>query len=193
MKILKNIFIAIGIILFIVAVGVYFLPKSYSINKTVEIKQPASLVYGQIADFNNASKWDPWKEKDTEMKYWVENEPGKIGHRSNWDSKKMGAGSLTIAFASTNESISEDLEITSPMNANAKVMWILDEEKGVTKVSWTIRGGLKYPFGRLYGLEVEKDMGGNMEHGLDGLRKICEAMPAPVAAANDTSGMVQKM
>lgn len=189
MKIMKSILIALAVILVIAGVGIYFLPNHYEVTNTIEINKPASVVYSQIADFGKWNAWDPWKEMDPESKGTLEGEPGTIGHKMSWQGKKTGEGNMTIAYFQPNSSLNIDLEFIKPFNASAKTMWILEENNGVTKVSWSTRGGLKFPFGRLYGLTVDKMLGGQQQHGLDKLKAVCEALPAPtpVAALDSTS------
>lgn len=179
MKILKSILIALAVIVVIAGVGIYFLPNHYEVTNTIEINKPANLVYSQIADFGKWDAWDPWKEMDPSSKGVIEGEPGTIGHKIAWKGEKTGEGSMAIAYLQANSSINLDLEFLKPMRASAKSMWIVEEDNGVTKVSWTTRGGLKYPIGRLFGLTVDKMLGGQQQHGLEKLKKVCEALPTP--------------
>lgn len=179
MKILKSILIALAVIFVITGIGIYFLPNHYEITNTIEIRQPAHLVYSQIADFAKWGQWDPWKEMDPESKATFEGSPGTIGHKTTWKGDKTGEGTMEIAYLQANSSLNLNLEFLKPWKASAKSMWILEEANGITKVSWTTRGGLPFPFGRLMGLTMDKMLGSQQQHGLDNLKKVCEALPTP--------------
>ncbi|MBL0309427.1 MAG: SRPBCC family protein [Bacteroidetes bacterium] len=192
MRILKSILIALAVIFVIAGIGIYFLPNHYEVSKTIEINKPASVVYSQIADFSKWNGWDPWKEMDPSSVGKIEGDPGTIGHRMTWKGDKTGEGTMSIAYLQTNSSVNLDMEFLKPMRASAKSMWIIDEDKGVSKVTWSTRGGLKFPIGRLFGLTVDKILGGDQEHGLENLKKVCEAIPTPepVASVVDTAEVI---
>ena len=189
MKILKKILIALGVILVIASIGIYFLPNHYSVSNSIEINKPVDVVYGQLQDFSKWGAWDPWKEKEPEAKATFEGTAGMPGQKMSWEGEKIGAGSMTLKWAIANQSINSDLEFVKPFKATAKDMWKLESNGGKTTVTWTNTGGLKYPMGRLFGLSVDKMMNSEQKHGLDNLKKYVESLPdaAPVASADTTS------
>ena len=187
MKILKNILIAVAVIVAIGAVVLYFLPNHYSVSNSIEINKPADVVYAQVNDFNKWGTWDPWMEMDPEAKVTVEGTAGTPGHKMSWDGKKSGQGSMTIISAGQNEHVYSQLEFIKPFKATAKDMIKLEANGDKTKVTWTNSGGLSFPFGRLFGLSVDKALGTDQRKGLDKLKKYTEAMVAAPAAPVDTT------
>jgi len=189
MKILKNILIALVVILVIGLIVLYFLPNHYTVSNSIEINKPADVVYAQVSDFNKWGTWDPWMEADPEAKVTVEGVPGTPGHKMSWDGKKSGMGSMTVVSAGANQWVYSALEFIKPFKATAKDVIKLEGNGDKTKVTWTNTGGLSFPFGRLFGLSVDKALGTDQRRGLDKLKKYTETLVAaqPVAVADSTA------
>ncbi len=192
MGILKNILIALAVIVVIAAVGIYFLPNSYSLTNSIEINRPADLVYNQVADFNKWSAWSPWAEQDPKAKITIEGAPGSEGQKMSWEGEKVGAGTMTLVAAAENESLVCSDVFLKPMEATAKDYWRFESDSTGTKVTWVTSGGLKYPFGRLFGLAIDKFVGETERHGLENLKKVCEAIEVvpPVAVIDSSVAVV---
>src|SRR3954468_10394147 len=105
MKILKNVLIALGVILVIGAIGTYFLPSHYQISNSIEINKPVDVVYAQVADYNNWKAWGPWIEMEPDAKITLAGNPAEVGHSMSWDGKKLGEGSMTIAAVNPHSGI----------------------------------------------------------------------------------------
>lgn len=198
MKILKNILIALIAIVIIGSVVIYFLPANYTVSNSIEINKPVQVVYAQVADYNKWAAWSPWKEKDPDAKITIEGAPGTVGHKMSWEGEKNGAGSMTLTsanpdYANPYRGTAADLAFIKPFKATAREYWKLEVIGDKTKVTWTDHGGLKYPFGRLFGLSVDKMLGDSQRHGLDNLKKVCEAIEmAPPVITTDSTGAVSK-
>ena len=50
MKILKNLLIALAVIVVVGGIVLYFLPNHYTVTNSIEINKPADVVYAQISD-----------------------------------------------------------------------------------------------------------------------------------------------
>jgi hypothetical protein len=177
MKIAKNIFYALGLILVIASVGVYFLPDSYTVTESIEINRPEKTIYSMVSDYNNWKNWSPWAEMEPNALFTVTGEPGKPGHQLSWNGKKLGKGSLSIRIAASNGFLNGDLVFEEPFKATAKDDWSFEEKDNKTIVTWTSTGGLSFPFGRLYGLTMNETLSKQQKHGLEKLKNLCESLP----------------
>ena len=186
MKILKNLLIALVVILAVGGIVLYFLPNHYSVSNSIEINRTPDVVYSQIYDFNKWGNWDPWMEADPEAKVTIEGTPGTPGHKMSWEGKKSGMGSMTIKSAGTNQFIYSQLEFIKPFKMTAKDELKLEANGEKTKVTWTMSGGLAFPMGRLVGLSIEKMVSPDQKKGLEKLKKFTEALPVLPALAADT-------
>lgn len=186
MKILKNLLIALVVILAVGGIVLYFLPNHYSVSNSIEINRTPDVVYSQVYDFNKWGNWDPWMEADPEAKVTIEETPGTPGHKMSWDGKKSGMGSMTIKSAGTNQFIYSQLEFIKPFKMTAKDELKLEANGEKTKVTWSMSGGLAFPMGRLVGLSIEKMVSPDQKKGLEKLKKFTEALPVLPALAADT-------
>jgi hypothetical protein len=173
MKILKNILIALLVIVIIVLAGIYFLPEDYSVTRSVEIERPINEVATQVSDFNRWNSWSPWYETEPEAKLTIEGTPATIGHKMSWEGEKNGVGSLTIV-AITDTSIEGNLEFIKPFTMTSIDLWTFRNQNGKTTVIWTSTGKLSYPLGRLFGLGLDEMLGADKERGLKKLKELCE-------------------
>lgn len=100
---------------------------------------------------------------------------------------------MTLVVAGENEALVCSDVFTRPMDATAKDYWRFEDKGDKTNVVWITSGGLKYPFGRLFGLAVDKVVGDTERKGLENLKKVCEAMEMPAApvATVDTLDSLQ--
>ena len=189
MKIAKNIFYALGLILAIALVGIYFLPDSYTVTESIEINRPEKSVYYLVSDYNNWKDWSPWAEMEPNASFTVTGEPGKPGHKLSWKGEKLGKGSLSIRMAASNGFLNSDLVFEDPFEATAKDNWNFDEKGNKTVVTWTSTGGLSFPIGRLYGLTMDETLSKQQKHGLEKLKKLCEALPDVEAIASKADSL----
>jgi hypothetical protein len=183
MKILKNLLIALAVIVVVAGIVLYFLPKEFTVSNSIEINRPAGMVYAQISDYNKWGTWDPWMKMDPDAKVTIEGTPGTAGQKMSWQGKKSGVGNITVVSAGFNDFIYSDLEMVKPVKSSGKDMLKLEAEGDKTKITWTNRGGLPFPGGRIFGLFVNKMYGKAQTDGLQALKTAVEAMPMPAAQA----------
>ena len=60
MKILKVIGIIIAVLAVVILIDGMFLPKTYTVTRSTVINSSDSVIYKNIADFNELYKWNPW-------------------------------------------------------------------------------------------------------------------------------------
>jgi hypothetical protein len=102
MKTLKVLGIVIVILAAIILIGGQFLPKTYSVNRSTMINAPDSVVYKNIADFNEFYKWNPWAKMEPTAKTKVSGTIGQPGHLYEWVGKETGEGYMKILEAKPN-------------------------------------------------------------------------------------------
>ena len=165
-----------GIILFLVLIA-FFLPPTYHVERSTEINQPVEIVFDQVVDLNNYMQWNPWTEKDPNVKNKITGEPTVRGMKWSWDGKKTGKGNLTLVEFKRNEFIRNRLVFEYPNQMEADDLWIFEEINGKTIVRWVNSGDLNFPIGRWFGLFMDKMMGKDFEKGLENLKNKCEKTP----------------
>ncbi|MBN1154151.1 SRPBCC family protein [candidate division KSB1 bacterium] len=175
MKVLKTIiFIILALILLFLIVAL-FLPSSYTLERSTEIKQPVEAVYNTVLDYDLRLQWDPWLAKDsTATTDIMTGDSTGVGAKWSWDGKIVGAGFEKVENVVPYEKIDAKLQFTRPQEMASDIVWNFEPLPEGTKVTWTISGNLGYPFERYMGLMMESFLGKDFEHGLQSLKELIE-------------------
>jgi hypothetical protein len=181
MKILKNIAIALLVVLGVALVGIYFLPNNYTVSRSVEIYRTPEEVLARITNYNTWNDWSPWYALEPTAKQTFSGEAGQPGHTMSWNGKQLGEGSLTIESASVANGVVAKLEFIKPFKSKADDIWLLEKTERGTQLTWVSKGPLSYPLGRLFGLSMESMLGADKQKGLDKLKIVLE-LPTKAAA-----------
>ena len=174
MNILRNIVIAVLVVIGIVLVGIYFLPNNYTVSRSIEIDRTPEQVLARITNYNTWSDWSPWYEQEPTAKQTFEGNAGQPGHKMTWKGEKLGEGSLTIESASVTAGVVARLEFIKPFKSKADDIWLMEKTNAGTKLTWVSKGPLSYPAGRLFGLSVESMLSADKEKGLAKLKNVLE-------------------
>lgn len=140
MKFLKIFLVVVVVLIAIFFIGGLFLPKTYSVSRSIDIAAKDTVVYKNIADYNNFLQWNTWSKMDTTTKYDVTGTPEQVGHQYHWKGDKMGEGEMKITEAKPFTQIKMDLKFIKPFESLANVVFDLSKEGDNTKVTWTMGG-----------------------------------------------------
>jgi hypothetical protein len=161
----------IAVVLILAAV----MPGKYTIEKEIVINKPPTEVFKKVADFNYYREWNPWQKSEPTAKYKISGTPSAVGHRYDWEGKKIGSGSLTVRSLNPSNTIELDLEFIKPWKSKASDNWKFEDLKnGSTKVIWHNTGPLPYPVARLMGPVIHKNLSTQFVQGLNSLKEMCE-------------------
>lgn len=163
-----------GLIALIFILGAV-MPGKYKVQKEIIINKSPAEAFQKVSDFNNYRAWNPWQKSEPTAKYQITGNPSSIGHKYNWEGKKIGSGSLTVKSLSPNKNIELDLEFIKPWKSKAHDNWEFEDLKnGSTKVIWQNTGPLPLGFARLMGPVITKNLNHQFEVGLNNLKEMCE-------------------
>ncbi|MDN3586409.1 SRPBCC family protein [Pedobacter aquatilis] len=137
LRILLGIIVVLAIIL---VVGSFFLPKTYSVSRSTTINATDSIVYKNIADFNEFYKWNPWAKMEPTAKTTFSGAPGEPGHVYAWVGKETGSGEMKILKVEPNKQVDIDLFFKEPFESHADTKFDIVPEAGGNKVTWTMSG-----------------------------------------------------
>ncbi len=162
----------VGLFLLIAA----FLPSHYTVERSIVINHPDSLVFMQVADFNNWIKWNPWTELERTAENIISGPPGSVGAKWSWKGKKIGAGVMEIIEIEPYRLVHSKVVLVEPQKNVTDDIWEFEPTPEGVKVTWRNSGELAYPTGRFFGLFREFLLGGQFEHGLQNLKARCEKL-----------------
>lgn len=174
MKILK---IILGII--VVVVGLFFvylftLPDTYKVERSIVIKASPELVMEHIANFGKWEKWSPWRFKDPNALYTFEGPEYGVGAKMSWEGNdSIGVGSMEISELQGNELMKYELKFIKPWEMGSRGSFIVSQEEGGTKVSWSDEGDLGLLM-RPMGAMMDAMIGPDFDKGLDAMKTHVE-------------------
>ncbi len=174
MKILKIIGVIILALVLIFFVGGLFLPKSYSVNRTAVINAPDSVIYKNIADYNEFLKWNPWSKLEPSAKVTISGPVAQPEHLYQWDGKETGSGQMKIISVEPNKMIDMELKFIKPFESLADTRFDLAPEANGVKVTWTMSGDSKGTMDKWMSLCMDGMIGKDFESGLKFLKEKSE-------------------
>lgn len=169
--IILYIFLGIIVLVLLIAAG---LPGKYLIEKSIVINRPAAEVYNKVADLNYYSQWNPWQKTDPDAKSVISGDPLRIGHKYEWNGKKVGEGSLTVRSVTPGKAINFDLQFLKPFKSQAIDAWDFTQTNEGTRAVWRNKGEFPFPIARLMGPSMTKQLNQQFEEGLQSLKEMCE-------------------
>jgi uncharacterized protein YndB with AHSA1/START domain len=166
------IYILLGLMALVVLL-MAVMPKSYRVEKSIEINQPIEKVFNGVADLNNFHQWNPWQKMEKEAKHSIEGTPATVGHAYGWSGKKIGVGKLTVREIDAPFKVDFNLEFIRPWKSKANDGWFFEEmPNGGTKATWHNSGDLPFGIARLMGPMISKGLNKQFEEGLQSLKQM---------------------
>lgn len=174
MKILLKILGGFAVLLLLLVLVAFLLPRHYRIERSLVMKARPEAILAQVADLRMWKNWGAWQERDPGMKLSYSEKSSGVGAWSAWESKSEGNGKMTIT-STTPTKVAYDLEFPDFGSKSQGYMELIPEGAG-TKVVWVDGGDLGMnPMSRWFGLCLERFIGPDFERGLSNLSKKVEA------------------
>ena len=173
MKILLKILGGLAVLVLLLVLVAFFLPRQYRIQRSTVINARPDVVLAQVSVLRAWKGWSAWHERDPHMKLAYSEQTTGIGAWASWESKQEGNGKMTITELPPGKVIyhlefpDNGFESTGSMEAIG--------EAGGTRVIWTDAGDLGMnPMNRWFGLFLDKFIGQDFDRGLANLKKLVE-------------------
>lgn len=175
MKALKVIALIIGILSILIVVVSFFLPKTYSVNRTTLVKAPDSVIYKNIADFNEFAQWNPWSKMEPSAKITISGPIAQPQHLYQWIGDKTGSGQMKITAVVPNKMVDMELKFIKPFESLANINFQIQQQgEGGILVVWTMYGENKGIMDKWMSLMMDKMIGKDFEDGLRFLKEKSE-------------------
>jgi len=140
MKFLKVLLCIVIVLAVVFVVGSFFLPKNYTVNRTIVINAPDHIIYKNIADFNEFYKWNPWAKMEPSAKVKFSGKPMLPNHLYEWKGKETGSGYMKILTVTPNRLVDMELKFLEPFESIADTKFEITPEGNSNKVTWTMSG-----------------------------------------------------
>lgn len=175
---MKKLLIVIVVIIAAILITGLFAPKTYKVERTVQIKADVETVFEQISFLQNINSWSPWNAYDTAMVTTYEGVDGTVGAKSIWKGNKdVGSGSMEIKNIIPNERIDVIVNFIEPWKSTNESSYVLNVIGDSLTVTWVFEGHNSF-FSSIIGLFMNMDemLGADFERGLNNLKTKCETM-----------------
>ena len=98
MRIVKRALAAIVIIVALLVVIAYLLPRHANVSRSIRIGASPAAIYPLVSDLRRANEWSPWLELDPNVDITFTGPADGVGQTMNWksDNPKVGSGSQSI-------------------------------------------------------------------------------------------------
>ncbi|MBX3480261.1 MAG: SRPBCC family protein [Caulobacter sp.] len=156
-------------------------PDRFVVERSLVINAPPEPIFALIDDFHNWAHWSPWEKLDPDMARRYSGPTAGVGAVYGWESKKAGAGQMTITEVQPGALVLIDLAFSKPFKADNVARFELTPEGKATRVRWTMSG--KAPLmSKVMDLLIgmDKMVGGDFEKGLAAMKDRAE-QPATAA------------
>ncbi len=173
MKLLLKIVAGLAVLVLLLVVVAFFLPRHYRVERSVVIDARPEAVLAQVAVLPAWKAWSAWHARDPQMKLAYSTQTTGVGAWSSWESKKEGSGKMTITEQSATK-VTYHLEFPDVGMQSTGTMELIPAAGGVRLV-WADTGDLGMnPMNRWFGLFLDKFIGTDFQTGLANLKRLVE-------------------
>lgn len=177
MKSLKQVAIFLVFVIISAATLSFLIPAQQKVKRSVQIQAPAAVIYQQIAELENFNKWSVWGQNDSTLKNTITGEDGSVGAVNTWTGNPAisGDGTITITHLNAGKEVEQEIRFTAPRTMKANSLFTLEEEGGLTTVTWSFTVATPRPW-NIFNLfhSMDKEMGNDFDQGLNNLKQIVE-------------------
>jgi uncharacterized protein YndB with AHSA1/START domain len=140
------------------------------------INAPAEKVFPYISDLKQGTLWNPYEQKDPQMKRKYSGQDAQVGSIVEFEgNRQAGSGKIEILKIIPNQLVEMRLTMTSPFRAENLVRYRLTPEGAQTRFSWGMEGNGGF-MGKLVTLiiDCEKMMTVEFDKGISNLKAVAE-------------------
>lgn len=178
MKAVRIILIALGLLIALFLVAGLFAPKEQTVTQSTLIKAPPFAIFQHIKYMDKMAKWHPLLKKDQQVNISVSGNDGTQGAKRLWKSEnqEVGEGMDEIINVTENKLLKSKIKVVAPRESEGVSTFLLNEVENQTKVTWTFRYTVPYPWNAflLLGEGSDKQVEKYFAEGLTGLKNTLE-------------------
>lgn len=170
---LKKFFLSVLVLLVVLTVIGFFLPKDYQIERVQPMAAPPEAIVAMVTNLETWPQWSAWGAETYPDCKWTFAEDGKS---MSWEGPEAGKGRLTIT-KSTNEEVRWDMGFGDE-GMDSKGGLLLAASGDGTSVTWFMTGRLEGPVGGWLNMMMDGMVGPFFEENLNSIKAKVEALPA---------------
>ena len=161
------------LVLLVVAIG-FFLPSSFSVQRSIEINAAPRKVYDLVVEPRRWKDWSVWTRRDPDMRIIYSGPPFGMGAKWAWASKSEGSGSMEFTRVEPDRSV-EYLLLFPDFNMRSTGALRLEPAGNATRVTWTNVGDVGgNPLKHYLAITMDHMVGPDFDAGLANLKVLAE-------------------
>lgn len=175
MKAIKRLFQFTIVIVAVLALASFLLPREVEVTRTATISAPPDEIFPHVNSLAKFSEWSPWSSIDPDMQVTYSGPEMGVGNKMEWQSEhpNVGNGAQEITAVVENERVETALDFGDMGTAMAS--FDLAKTSEGTEVTWGLKSDMgNNPIGRWMGLMMDKWVGADYEKGLASLKAKIE-------------------
>ena len=174
MKAIVRILVGLLVILALVFIIGFFLPKNVTVSSSILINASPEIVFNQVNSATAWNNWSPWLSMDSNMVLTVEGPEKGIGTTYSWESEKFGTGKWTVKLSDEFNAVETELDFGE--QGKAKGWWKFTPQNNKTLVTWGIDNENMSYAERYFVVLMKKNMVQTLDKGLNSLKEVCEIL-----------------
>lgn len=178
MKTMKYILLTVVLLVLAVLLVAAFVPSEFGVERDVSINKSKVEVFEYVKLLKNQDNFSVWTKIDPNTKKTFSGVDGTIGFISSWSSQHpdVGSGEQEITGMDNGKRIDYELRFLEPFESTSSAYMIFDSiDSSNTTILWGFEGEMPYPMNlMLLFVDMEGELGGNLQDGLDNLKGILE-------------------
>ena len=150
-------------------------PDQFSVSRSAVYSAAAAEIFPHVNDLVKWQAWSPWARLDPQAKTTFTGPSAGVGARFAWESKKIGAGEMTVIESTPSSQVRMKLEFFRPMKGVNDVLFSLAPETSGTRLTWTMSGKSSFN-AKVIGLFIncDKMVATQFDSGLANLKVIVD-------------------
>lgn len=167
---------ALGILIFFL-IFISTREGKFNYERSGLINASAEKIYPFISNLRLGVKWNPYNQRDPEIKLNFIGADGTIGSKMEFVGNiQAGSGSVEIKRLILNQAVDIHLIMTKPLAADNIISYTLTPEGNATRFSWRMYGDGGF-MGKLMNviIDCEKMMFKDFDEGIQNLKDVVES------------------
>jgi len=183
MKIFKRIIIVLVVLIALILIIGFFLPRNVHMERSMVMKGSAKNAFDQVNTLKNWEGWSPWQKMDPKMVITYSGPASGKDAKYSWESEKsdVGKGSLTIVESDPDSLVKVEMEFNGHGKGSSN--FTFKKTTDGTNVTWSFDSDMGMnPIMHYMGMMMNNMMGKSFDQGLTDMKNIVEKMPATSSA-----------
>jgi hypothetical protein len=172
MRVLRKILYISLLFLAAVLAIAFFLPSTYSVNKTIEVNAEPDVVYMNVS---RLELWKNWNELLKNAQISGSKAVDTSGSMEiQWREGQSMSGTIRILDKKKSTFVRTEIQLDQPAKMISSELWTFELTGNGTLVNLNSNGSLRYPIGRLLGSYIRERVSAQINISLNQLKDLAE-------------------